>query len=71
MLFKHFGGNMARFAWREMACDKTRVTPDVARLRAHEAEIALGDSPFALRMRAMIARRGDEQVRKSAYDLHV
>ena len=68
-LFKQFGGDMRRFAWRDMACDDAKLVPDAAALRAREHELALGDSPFAQRMAIMIVRRGDEQVRTSGYDL--
>jgi len=68
--FRHFGGDLRRFAWRDMVCAAEFTPTDVPRLRAREEKLASGTTPFAARMRALLALRGSEQVRKSAYDLH-
>ena len=61
---------MRRWAWRDMVAPNTKSIPDVPRLRAREQELARQTTPFALQLRALITRRGDEQVRVSAYNLH-
>jgi hypothetical protein len=69
--FKDFGGDLRRFAWRQMVCDASIFDTNVPALRAREAVLATGSTPFAARMRDCIVARGDEQVRPSAYNLHL
>jgi hypothetical protein len=64
-----FGGDLRRYAWREMACSQSPAEYDETRLRQRETEIAATDTPFAIDLRKQLLRRGTEQIRRGQYKL--